>query len=85
MWREVDNSLQAAFRFADFKQAFGFMTQVALHAEALRHHPEWRNVYNTVEILLRTHDAGNTVTSKDRELAELIAAIPGASEAVIDA
>lgn len=57
-----------AFEFKDFRQAFAFMTRVALMAERLDHHPEWRNVYKHVEILLTTHDAGG-VTQLDIELA----------------
>lgn len=56
------------FRFADFKQAFAFMTAAALKAEQMDHHPEWSNVYSTVEVLLATHDAGG-VTRLDVELA----------------
>ena len=67
-----DNCLQATFKFSDFKQAFSFMTEVAFHAETQNHHPNWSNVYNTVEIQLSTHDAGNVVTEKDHELAESI-------------
>jgi len=52
------------FKFRDFSSAFGFMTRVALSAEARNHHPEWRNVWNKVEITLTTHDAGS-VTEKD--------------------
>jgi len=69
MWKEENNQLKKTFKFKDFKQAFGFMTQVALLAEQANHHPNWSNVYNTVEIALNTHDAGNTVTEKDRTLA----------------
>lgn len=72
MWQEQDNQLQATFEFKDFKQAFSFMTEVALHAEAMNHHPDWQNVYNTVKIALYTHDAGNTVTERDRKLATAI-------------
>ena len=56
--------------FADFAQAFGFMTQVALAAEQRNHHPEWSNVYNRVAIVLTTHDAGG-LTSKDIDLARV--------------
>lgn len=56
------------FLFADFRQAFSFMTQVALAAEKLNHHPEWANVYNRVNIALTTHDAGG-LTQRDFELA----------------
>jgi 4a-hydroxytetrahydrobiopterin dehydratase len=59
------------FRFADFNQAFGFMTQAALHADKHDHHPEWFNVYNRVEITLSTHDAGG-VTEKDVALAKFL-------------
>ena len=72
MWEEKDNTLVRVFKFADFSKAFGFMTQVAWIAEKMNHHPNWSNVYNTVEIRLCTHDAGNIITQKDRELAAAI-------------
>lgn len=72
MWKEEDNKLKKTFKFNDFKEAFGFMTRVAFLAEASQHHPNWSNVYNTVEIELTTHDSGNTVTKKDHELAKAI-------------
>jgi len=75
MWEEKDNKLQADFKFDDFAAAFAFMTEVAFHAEKQGHHPNWSNVYNTVEIQLTTHDSGNTVTEKDHKLAEKIASI----------
>jgi len=75
MWEEKDNKLQATFKFDDFVSAFAFMTEVAFHAEKQNHHPNWSNVWNTVEINLTTHDAGNTVTEKDRKLAETISSI----------
>jgi len=56
------------FKFTDFSEAFGFMTRVALLAQAADHHPEWRNVYNKVSITLTTHDAGG-LTGKDVKLA----------------
>ena len=65
----------ATFQFEDFKKAFAFMTQVAFEAEKQNHHPEWTNVYNKVEVKLTTHDAGNTVTQKDRTLAKVISEI----------
>ncbi len=71
-FKEVDDKLVATFKFADFKGAFAFMTEVALHAEQMDHHPEWSNVWNTVTISLATHDAGGIVTEKDRKLAEVI-------------
>ena len=72
MWEEKDNKLYKKFEFADFSEAFGFMTRVALAAETMNHHPEWKNVWNRVEIWLSTHDAGDTVTEKDRKLAKKI-------------
>ena len=72
MWTEEDNKLKATFEFKDFIEAFSFMTQVALLAEKINHHPNWSNVYNKVVIELTTHDAGNTITSKDRTLAQQI-------------
>ena len=72
MWTEVNNQLCRSFRFRDFSEAFAFMTRVALEAEKMNHHPNWNNVYNLVEIRLSTHDAGNIVTDKDRELANRI-------------
>ncbi len=72
MWKEEDNKLQRSFEFKDFVEAFAFMMRVALLAERLGHHPEWSNVYNKVHISLSTHDAGDTVTGLDREMARLI-------------
>ncbi|MCS7035797.1 MAG: 4a-hydroxytetrahydrobiopterin dehydratase [Saprospiraceae bacterium] len=72
MWQEKDNSLQATFRFRDFAEAFAFMTEVAFEAEKQNHHPNWSNVWNTVEIRLTTHDAGNVVTDRDRRLGAAI-------------
>lgn len=69
MWTENNNQLYKKFEFKDFSEAFGFMTRVAIEAEKMNHHPLWTNVYNRVEIWLTTHDAGNIVTDKDRELA----------------
>jgi 4a-hydroxytetrahydrobiopterin dehydratase len=69
MWKEENNRLVRTFKFSDFKEAFGFMTRVALIAEKMDHHPTWSNVYNSVTIELTTHDAGNVVTEKDRKLA----------------
>lgn len=69
MWKEQDNALYRKFRFADFSEAFAFMTRVAMMAEKMDHHPRWSNVWNTVEIWLNTHDAGDVVTEKDRQLA----------------
>ena len=71
-WKEENNSLKRSFKFKNFVEAWSFMSKVALVAEKMDHHPEWSNVYNTVDITLRTHDKGNTVTDKDRELAKKI-------------
>ncbi|MFZ4635431.1 MAG: 4a-hydroxytetrahydrobiopterin dehydratase [Saprospiraceae bacterium] len=75
MWTQNNNQLEAEFKFIDFAQAFAFMTEVAFHAEKQDHHPNWSNVWNKVTIHLTTHDAGNTVTAKDRALAETISMI----------
>ena len=71
-WKEEDNKLKKTFEFNDFVEAFGFMSQVAIIAEKMNHHPNWSNVYNTVSFELNTHDAGDVVTEKDRKLAEAI-------------
>ncbi len=72
MWTEKNNSLQRSFRFRNFVEAWAFMTEVAFHAERLAHHPNWSNVWNTVDIQLNTHDAGGIVTEKDHALAKAI-------------
>jgi 4a-hydroxytetrahydrobiopterin dehydratase len=72
MWTETDNTLYRKFQFRDFSEAFAFMTRVAMLAEQQQHHPKWTNVWNTVEIWLSTHDAGNIVTEKDHILAKAI-------------
>jgi 4a-hydroxytetrahydrobiopterin dehydratase len=72
MWEEKENALYRKFEFRNFSEAFAFMTRVAMEAEKMDHHPKWTNVYNTVEVWLSTHDAGNTVTDKDRRLAQRI-------------
>jgi len=72
MWAEDDNKLKKTFEFKNFQEAFAFMTRIAFLAESHNHHPNWSNVYNKVFIELTTHDAGNTVTDKDRKLAEAI-------------
>ncbi len=72
MWIETDNKLYRKFEFADFSEAFAFMTRVAIEAEKMNHHPLWSNVWNRVEIWLSTHDAGDVVTEKDKKLAEHI-------------
>jgi 4a-hydroxytetrahydrobiopterin dehydratase len=72
MWTEENNALYRKFTFKDFSEAFSFMTRVAMEAEKMNHHPKWTNVWNTVEIWLNTHDAGDIVTEKDQKLAERI-------------
>ena len=72
MWEEKNNALYRKFEFKDFSEAFAFMTRVALAAEKMDHHPKWTNVWNTVEVWLSTHDAGDTVTDKDKKLAKAI-------------
>lgn len=74
-WEEKNNSLYRKIEFKDFSEAFAFMTRVALIAEKMNHHPKWTNVWNTVELWLSTHDAGDVVTEKDRKLAERIDAL----------
>jgi 4a-hydroxytetrahydrobiopterin dehydratase len=75
-WAEVAgrDAIAKNFRFADFNEAWGFMTRVALAADKADHHPEWSNVYNKVEIVLSTHDAGG-VSAKDVALAKFIDSI----------
>ena len=77
-WREVAgrDAIAKTFVFKDFNEAFGFMSRVALEAEKADHHPEWKNVYKTVEVVLATHDAGG-VTAKDVALAEAMERIAG--------
>lgn len=72
MWKEENNKLTQTFVFANFIEAWAFMSRVALVAEKQNHHPEWTNIYNRVIINLSTHDAGDVVTEKDRKLAQAI-------------
>ena len=66
---EDRDAIRKRFTFGDFVEAFGWMTRVALTAERLNHHPEWTNVYRTVDVTLSTHDAGG-LTRRDVELAQ---------------
>jgi 4a-hydroxytetrahydrobiopterin dehydratase len=77
-WSELGDreAITRTFIFKDFNEAFGFMTRAALVAEKNDHHPEWRNVYKTVEVVLATHDADG-VTARDIKLAEAMNAIAG--------
>ncbi len=68
-WTGGDDFITKVFRFKDFAEAFGWMTQIAIIADKADHHPEWFNVYNRVDVTLTTHDAGG-VTKKDVALAE---------------
>ncbi|MGB0430800.1 MAG: 4a-hydroxytetrahydrobiopterin dehydratase [Bacteroidia bacterium] len=70
MWKEQNNALTKSFEFKDFVSAFAWMTKVAIWAEKMNHHPTWVNTYNTVNVTLFTHDAGNLVTAKDHDLAK---------------
>src|SRR5262249_22659337 len=75
-WRMADgrDAIARSFRFADFSEAFGFMSRVAMLAEKHDHHPEWSNVWNRVDILLSTHDAGG-LSARDVALAQAIDAL----------
>lgn len=75
-WSVRDGKLRREFRFADFSEAFGFMTRAALVAEAMNHHPEWFNVYGRVDVDLTTHDAGG-ITALDLDLARRMDALAG--------
>ena len=75
-WSVQAGKLHREFRFADFSQAFGFMTRGALAAESMNHHPEWFNVWNRVVVDLQTHDAGG-LTELDFELARRLSAFAG--------
>lgn len=75
-WTTTDDRLRREFVFADFSEAWGFMTRVALEAEKQGHHPDWSNSWNTVTIELTSHDAGG-VTDRDRNLATIIDGIFG--------
>ena len=72
MWQEENNTLYRKFQFKDFKEAFAFLTKVAMASEQLDHHPTIKNTWNTVELWLSTHDAGDIVTEKDQHLAGVI-------------
>ena len=74
-WLAKDNKLTKTFEFKDFIEAFSFLSKVALLAEKQNHHPEIYNVYNKVVLSLQTHDAANTITQKDYDLADAIDAL----------
>jgi len=79
-WSEVAerDAITRTYDFRDFAQAFAFMTRIALHAEKTNHHPEWRNVYKRVEVVLTTHEAGG-ITERDIALARLMDETAGLS------
>jgi len=82
-WTETSSpdgatALHGVFQFADFAEAFAFMTRVALVAQELQHHPEMTIAWNRVTLTLTTHDAGHAVTDADRELAEIITRLDAA-------
>lgn len=68
-WREENNRLVKTYEFPSFANAMAWMIKASFAIEKLNHHPEWTNVYNKVHVVLTTHDASNTITDKDRELA----------------
>lgn len=73
-WEYIGGAIETTFEFKDFKETFTIMTRIAFECEAQNHHPDWSNVYNTLNIRLNTHDAQG-VTMKDFELARSIEAI----------
>ncbi len=70
-WTHANKKIRKTFKFADFRDAFAFMTRCAFEIEKMDHHPEWFNVYNKLTVELTTHDAGD-VTAKDVELARIM-------------
>lgn len=70
-WSYTEEGIQTSFEFENFREAFTLMTRIAFEAEVMNHHPNWTNVYNTLEITLSTHDVGG-VTEKDFKLAKAI-------------
>jgi len=68
-WKHENDALVKEFEFGSFREAMSFMIRVAFEAESLNHHPEWTNVYNTVNVRLTTHHVGNKITTNDVELA----------------
>lgn len=84
-WRGVESrdALRKILKFKDFSEAWGFMTRVALSAEKMNHHPEWKNVYNTVDITLTTHDCDG-LSDLDLRLARRIDTLAGTAEVQTD-
>jgi 4a-hydroxytetrahydrobiopterin dehydratase len=75
IWKDSSQSLEKTYTFISFELAMSFMQQAALKIISLDHHPTWTNTYNRVHVVLTTHDAGNQVTQKDRDLAEILDSI----------
>ena len=75
IWKDSSQSLEKTYTFNSFELAMSFMQQAALKITSLDHHPTWTNTYNRVHVVLTTHDAGNQVTQKDRDLAEILDSI----------
>jgi 4a-hydroxytetrahydrobiopterin dehydratase len=71
-WAEHNNALYKTYEFSSFLEAMEWMQKASVEIDKLNHHPKWTNMYNTVEVQLSTHDAGNIVTDKDRALANLL-------------
>lgn len=71
-WRYEGDALKKTFRFANFREAVSFIVRLAFYAEELNHHPDLHNVYNTIDVVLTTHDAGNKVTDMDVQLAQAV-------------
>ena len=74
-WTEQNNALNKTYTFKSFNDAISWMQKASVEIDRLNHHPEWTNIYNRVIVKLTTHDAGNTVTAKDRELAKILDSI----------
>ncbi len=72
MWKEENNALNRTYEFKTFVAAIAFMVNAAMYIDQMDHHPEWTNIYNKVSVKLQSHSAGNTITAKDRELAEVL-------------
>jgi 4a-hydroxytetrahydrobiopterin dehydratase len=71
-WQESNQNISKTFEFNSFEEAINFMVRASQKISLLNHHPEWTNIYNKVMVKLSTHDAGNTVTEKDWELARVL-------------
>jgi len=74
-WKEENHKLTKTFVFKSFADAIAWMVKASFAIEKLDHHPEWSNIYNKVHVTLTTHDAGNTITEKDRKLAKILDSI----------